>query len=121
MEAIPVFRILPVHLVGADVHEFIDASVFQRALQEDVGAVHVGHRELQRRTEALVHVGLGRKVEYGVDVVMFESLENHHRVADVPTDENVVSGSIRCGSAGRALSDGDVRMRFGAGGDSCRT
>ena len=63
---------LTVYLVGRDVDEPLDADLLG-ALQQHVGAIHVGVGEAVGVAKAQVDMRLGGKVEDGVDVVSLQA------------------------------------------------
>ena len=112
---------LAVNLVGRDVDEAPDAHLLG-ALEQHVGAVHVGMREAVRVAEAQVDVRLRGEVEDGVDVVPLEAVDDLGRVGDVPLVECEVAPVVEDAGVveGRAVvqlvkRDDVVSVRIGEG------
>ena len=66
-QVVVVIAHLSVHLVGRDVDESTNVEFFG-ALQQDVGAIHVGMGETVRVAKAQVNVRLRGKMDDGVNV-----------------------------------------------------
>ena len=81
---------LSVDLVGRDVDQALNADLLG-ALKEDVGAVDVGVGEAVRVAKAQIDVGLGGKVEDGVDIVALEAVDDLDGVGDVALVEAKVA------------------------------
>mmetsp|Transcript_8257 Transcript_8257/g.23611 ORF Transcript_8257/g.23611 Transcript_8257/m.23611 type:complete len:325 (+) Transcript_8257:581-1555(+) len=86
----PAEALLPVHLVRAHVHEPLDSPPNSADLEEGVRAVHVRHGELEAVAEGVVHVGLGSKVEHGVNVVGLQRRPQPLAGQDIPLDKKKV-------------------------------
>jgi len=82
-------RSLPVHFVRGHVDKALDVVDF-RALQEDVRPQNVVLREGEGVAEAVVHVGLGRKVHDRVNLFLFKYVVHEVRGTDVALDKLVV-------------------------------
>lgn len=80
---------LAIDLVGGDVDELLDAHLLG-TLEENVRAVHVGVGELVGVSEAQVDVGLGGKVEDGIDVMPLEAVHDLGGVGDVAMVEGEI-------------------------------
>jgi hypothetical protein len=80
---------LTVDLVGGDVDEALDANLLGR-LEQDVRAVDIGVGEAVGVAEAQVDVGLGGKVEDGVNVMALEAVHHLGGVGDVALVEGEV-------------------------------
>lgn len=77
-----------VHLVGADVVN--PDPKFPRHLQQDMRAAHVGVGEDQRPQDALIHMGLGRKVDDQVDAVILAGAAHEFLIPDISDDQRQV-------------------------------
>lgn len=93
--------------------ESLDTDLL-RALEEDVGAVYVGVREPVRVSEAEVHMRLCGEVEYRVDVMPLQAVDDLGRVGDVSVVEAKVplvvqgAGVVERGAVVQLVEGDDV-------------
>jgi len=121
MQVIITFLDLAVDLVGRDVNEALDASLFG-TLQKDVRTVHVGVREAVGVAEAQVDVRLGSEMKHRVNFMALHAVQDLGRVGEVAVVEGKVASVIEGprviqGGAVVELVKGDyvVGMRVGEG------
>lgn len=97
------------HLVRADVDEALDAGQF-RGLEQHVRAEDVVLRELERVTEGVVDVGLGREVHDRVDLLRLQHEVHQVGAADVALHELVVGVVLDLVEVGQARAVCGVKM-----------
>lgn len=91
------------------------ATHLLRALQQNVCAVDVVLRELERVSEGVVHVRLGREVEDRVDLFLPEDVRDKVRRADVPLHELKPSKPTKSGVENQGSTKIETR-KWSSGG-----
>ena len=110
-------KLVPVHLVGADVRvntlgmrqfqgtvHLVRRDVVEQLavppaipvmlgrLKQRQGAKDIGPREGERVLDGAVHVALGSKVDHAVDIVFLKDSAHRPEVADVGAHEHIIRG-----------------------------
>jgi len=75
------------NLVGGNVVKPLNLAVLLDAFQQDVRAEHIVLRKVVRVAKTQIHMRVRSEVEYGVDVVLLQTLDHVARDCHVPVEE----------------------------------
>lgn len=103
---------LSVNLVGRDVDELLDSDLLG-GLEENVSSVNVGVSESVGVSEGQVNVGLGGKMENGVNVVTLQAVHHLGWVGDI----TMVKGEVSLIVQGAGVVEGRTVVELVEGDD----